>query len=121
MQGMILSTPPKGCQQNCNPPALRPDGGFFPFCRRLGFFLGKAPGHAGAETEKGQTIGRACVDIACAGARLERPYAGAAGVHRSQRRARMIVPRLFRAALIVLALAGLAFIYVFSATSAPGP
>ena len=120
MQGAILSTPPKGCQQNCNPPALRPDGGFPPFAA-ASFFFGKAPGHAGAGTEKGQTIGRACVDIACAGARLERPYAGAAGVHRSQRRARMIVPRLFRAALIVLALAGLAFIYVFSATSAPGP
>jgi len=103
--------------------AVRATGGrtvfFFPFAA-ASFFFGKAPGHAGAETEKGQTIGRACVDIACAGARLERPYAGAAGVHRSQRRARMIVPRLFRAALIVLALAGLAFIYVFSATSAPG-
>jgi len=33
----------------------------------------------------------------------------------------MTVARLFRAALIVLALAGLAFIYVFSATAAPGP
>ena len=111
--------PPKGCQQNCNPPVLRPGGGFSPFTAAS--FSCKAPGHAGEGTEKGQTIGRACVDIACAGARLERPYAGADGVHRSQRRARMIVPRLFRAALIVLALAGLAFIYVFSATAAPGP
>jgi len=33
----------------------------------------------------------------------------------------MVVQRLFRAALVVLALAGLAFIYVFSTLSAPGP
>ena len=33
----------------------------------------------------------------------------------------MVVPRLFKAALVVLALAGLAFIYVFSAIAAPGP